>query len=62
MSGVYVAQGKDGKFIFLVNPNVEYEVIVEAEGFEEKSEFIKFSTNELKNTQSIDFELYPLEN
>ena len=62
LSGVYVAQGKDGKFIFLVNPNVEYEVIVEAEGFEEKSEFIKFSTNELKNTQSIDFELYPLEN
>lgn len=60
LSGVYVSDNRDGNFIFLVNPNVEYEVIVEADGYEEGSEIIQYSVEDLKETQSVEFKLNPI--
>ena len=60
-SGVYVANRDDGKFIFLVNPNIEYEILVEAEGYEERSEIIFYTTEDLKETQSMEFKMQPID-
>ena len=57
LSGVYLSDRTDGEFIFLVNPNVEYELIIEAEGFEEKSAILEFSVDDLRKTQNTTFYL-----
>ena len=57
--GVYVTNPEDSRFIFLVNPNVEYELIVEVDGYEEYSEIIQFSIEDLMETQRMVFYLTP---
>lgn len=51
LSGVYVSNERNGKFIFLVNPLVEYELIVEKEGAEQHYEVINYTKNELLKKQ-----------
>ncbi len=57
LSGVHVTNIEDGNFIFLVNPNIEYEILVEAEGFDEKTELFSFTVDQLRNTQKVEFKL-----
>lgn len=57
LSGVNVTDQEDGAFIFLVNPNEEFEVLVEAEGYVSSSETVTFSIDQLRNTQQIEFKL-----
>lgn len=45
--GIYKSSPKDGSFIFLVNPEVEYDLIVEYGEGEEHLETIKYTKNEL---------------
>ena len=49
--GVYSSHPKTGKFIFLVNPDVEYELIIEGDGFKEYSEILNYTVAELLNKQ-----------
>ncbi len=58
---VYVSNPNDGRFIFLVNPNIDYEIIIDAEGYEEYSEIIQFSTEELMESQRMSFNLIAAE-
>lgn len=51
MDGVYLSHPRTGKFIYLVNPNVEYEVLIEAEGFEPFTVIEQFTTEELMQEQ-----------
>jgi YHS domain-containing protein len=60
LAGVYLSNPLSGKFIFLVNPNVEYEIIIEATGYEEYSEIIQFSVEELMGEQSKEFKIKPI--
>lgn len=60
IAGVYITNPDDGRFIFIVNPNVEYEIIVESIDFEEYSEIIQFSVEELMETQRMVFYLTPI--
>lgn len=57
----YLSNSDDGRFIFLVNPNVEYEIIIEADGFEEYSEIIQYTTEELMENQRKSFKLIAIE-
>lgn len=61
LSGVYVSKQNSGDFIFLVNPNVEYEIMVEAEGYEEHIEIISYTVEDLLKPQNLDFKLNPIE-
>ena len=47
LSGVFNSTPRNGKFIFLVNPAVEYELIIDGDGFDEYYEVIVFTTPEL---------------
>lgn len=49
--GVFSSHPKTGKFIFLVNPDVEYELIVEGDGFKEYSEIVSYTVEELLSKQ-----------
>jgi hypothetical protein len=51
LAGIYRSNPMNGKFIFLVNPNVEYEIIVEGENIEEFSEIINYSVKDLLSKQ-----------
>lgn len=57
LNGVYVSNPKNGKFIFLVNPNVDYELLIEAEGYPEFFEDVNYDIEELKKPQYREFEL-----
>jgi len=57
LTGVHVSDPEDGKFIFLVNPNEEFEVIIEADGFDEFTESVIFSIDQLRKTQKMEFRL-----
>jgi len=61
LSGVYLSNPDDGRFIFLVNPNVEYELIIEAEGYEEHSVILEYEVEDLKKTQNKTFLLKSIE-
>lgn len=50
--GVYTSNAKTGKFIFLVDANVEYELIVEGDTFEEYSDIISYSIEDLLKKQN----------
>jgi YHS domain-containing protein len=49
--GFFTSHPKTGKFIFLVNPNVEYELIIEGESFEEYAEILIYTVDELLQKQ-----------
>ena len=51
VDGVYLSHPTTGKFIYLVNPNVEYEVLIEAEGFEPFTVIEQFTIEELMQEQ-----------
>ena len=51
MVGVYSSNPTTGKFIFLVNPDVEYELIVEVDGAEEYSEIVSYTVEDLLHNQ-----------
>ncbi|MEQ8624506.1 MAG: tetratricopeptide repeat protein [Vicingaceae bacterium] len=57
LTGVHVSDPEDGGFIFLVNPNEEFEVIVEADGFDKHIESVIFSVDQLRKTQKMEFKL-----
>ena len=49
--GSFGSHPKTGKFIFLVNPNVEYELIIEGESFEDYTEVLIYTVDELLQKQ-----------
>lgn len=49
--GFFTSHPKTGKFIFLVNPNVEYELIIEGKSFEEYAEVLIYTVDELVQKQ-----------
>ena len=49
--GVFSSNKSTGKFIFLVNPEVKYELIIEGDDFEEYSEMIMYTLEDLMNKQ-----------
>ena len=51
MVGVYSSNPTTGKFIFLVNPDVEYELIVEVDWAEEYSEIVSYTVEDLLHNQ-----------
>jgi hypothetical protein len=57
LEGVFRSNVRTGKFIFLVNPNVEYELIIEGENFDAYSEIIRFSMDDLLYKQKMLIEL-----
>jgi tetratricopeptide (TPR) repeat protein len=57
LSGVYLPNPKTGSFIFLVNPNVEYELIIQSSDYPEYSEVFTYSVEDLKKPQRKDFVL-----
>lgn len=62
VSGNYVSKDNSGDFIFLVNPDVEYEILVEKDGYEAYVEKVSFSVNDLMNPQQKSFKLKPIQN
>jgi len=57
LSGVYVSNEKDGEFIFLVNPNVLYEVLIEHPDYPEFYEDVEYTINDLLEPQKRKFVL-----
>ena len=55
--GIYQASKDDGEFIFLVNPNVSYQLTIQVEGYEEKKETIQYKTKELLEEHFLKFSL-----
>jgi len=55
--GAYTPRTRDGRFIFIVDPNVEYEIVIEAMGYEELIKKVSFSIDELLNRPTIEFQL-----
>ena len=60
LTGVYRSRSEDGGFIFLVNPGVEYDLMIELEGYEEQMEIILYEKEALMKEQSLTFKLNPL--
>lgn len=60
LSGVYRSRSEDGGFIFLVNPDIEYDLIIELEGYEEQLQLILYEKEELMKEQQLTFKLKPL--
>ncbi|MEX2379927.1 MAG: hypothetical protein WD530_04250 [Vicingaceae bacterium] len=61
VSGTYISKANSGDFIFLVNPDVEYEIMVEVEGYEPFVEEISFSVDDLIKPQAMEFKLKAVE-
>lgn len=59
LSGAYRTNDEKGSFIFLVNPNVEYDIIIEAEGYEEQMELLLYDVEDLQKEQKKVFRLKP---
>lgn len=59
MVGVFVPNLNNGKFIILVNPNKEYELLVEGEGFERHTQTLSFDVEELSQRQTLSINLTP---
>ncbi len=57
LSGVYVSNEGDGEFIFLVNPNVLYEVLIEHPDYPETYEDVEYTVDELLQPQKREFVL-----
>lgn len=57
LEGVYLSNPTTGKFIFLVNPDVEYELIVETKGYEEYIETVNYSKEDLMTRQKLNLKL-----
>jgi tetratricopeptide (TPR) repeat protein len=57
IAGAYTPRTRDGRFIFLVDPNVEYEIVIESVDFEELIKTVSFSLEELMGRTSIEFKL-----
>lgn len=51
VNGVYSPNPANGKFIFLVNPDKEYKLLIEGDHFETYSEIIQFSVEDLLQSQ-----------
>lgn len=60
LSGVYLSNPRNGSFIFLVNPNISYELLVEAANFEEYIEELSYSVEDLKERQVLQIPLTAL--
>ncbi|MEQ8909763.1 MAG: hypothetical protein RIC95_11255 [Vicingaceae bacterium] len=59
LSGAYRTNQQTGSFIFLVNPNVEYDLIIEANGYQELMEPILYQVEDLQKEQNKTFKLKP---
>lgn len=57
LSGVYVSNRKNGEFIFLVNPNVLYELIIEHPEHSDFIEDVEYTIDELLEPQKREFVL-----
>lgn len=57
LEGVYKPRKRDGKFIFIVNPDVEYDLIVDYNENDEFTELVKYSIEELKIPQAITIQI-----
>lgn len=57
LSGVYVSDQKDGDFIFLVNPNVLYEILIEHPDYPEFYEDVEYKVDDLLEPQNRKFVL-----
>lgn len=55
--GLFTPRLRDASFIFLVDPNVEYELIIEVDGYEELIQEVSFTTIELVGEPKIEFTL-----
>ena len=57
--GLYKSRQRDGNFIMLFDPNVDYILLVEAEGYENVIQEYSFSVSDLLKSQLIEVELNP---
>lgn len=57
MPDTYIANGNSGDFIFLVDPDVSYEIEVKVMGYEKYITTVNYSVEELMKAQNINFEL-----
>lgn len=55
--GLFNPRIRDASFIFLVDPNTRYELIVEADGYEELIKEVSFTANELLAEPSLELEV-----
>ncbi|KAA3642526.1 MAG: hypothetical protein DWP98_13745 [Bacteroidetes bacterium] len=57
LSGIHISNQNNGGFIFLVNPNVMYELTVQLDGFQLYKKTISYTTDELRAPQQLNIEL-----
>jgi tetratricopeptide (TPR) repeat protein len=57
LEGIYKSKEEDGGFVFIVNPGVEYELIVNSIDGKEKNKLIKYGVKELKKPQELIIEI-----
>lgn len=55
--GIFSPRADDGSFIFLVDPNVKYKLVIEVEGFDERIQELIFTEVELIEEPQLKFEL-----
>jgi len=55
LEGVYISSPEDGSFIFLVNPDLEYELVIDHPNYEDFVKALSYSTEELLESQSEEF-------
>lgn len=55
--GLYNPRVRDASFIFLVDPNITYELIIEVDGYDELIQEVSFTTVELVGEPTIEFKL-----
>ncbi|RMG82264.1 MAG: hypothetical protein D6707_03235, partial [Bacteroidetes bacterium] len=59
IQGVFRSNAKNGKFILLLSPNVNYEVVVESKGFQPLTDIINYSAKEKITEINKNFQLIP---
>lgn len=59
--GLYKSRQRDGHFIMLFDPNVNYVLLVEADGYKNVIKEYSFNVSDLLKKQSIEVELEPVE-
>ncbi|MAY83057.1 MAG: hypothetical protein CMP59_02905 [Flavobacteriales bacterium] len=55
LEGVYISSDEDGSFIFLVNPDLKYDLIIKHPDYEEYIKSLSYSTDELLERQEEEF-------
>lgn len=57
LEGVYISSEEDGSFIFLVNPDLKYKMVIKHPDYEDFTKQLSYSTEQLMENQSEEFVL-----